>query len=61
MVVITNPQNILREDDLTSHIEDDLIVNAIRNGHLVPMRWNDLTPEERLAAYAATFNPCGIC
>jgi len=46
------------EPDLKEHIEDDLKVNAIRDGKLVEVSWNDLTEDERRAAYVAMFDPC---
>ncbi len=46
------------EPDLKEHIEDDLKVNAIRDGKLVEVFWNDLTEGERRAAYVALFDPC---
>ncbi len=48
----------LMETDLEQHIEDDLEVNAIRDGKLVQVYWNALTEDERRAAYVATFHPC---
>jgi len=46
------------EPDLKEHIEDDLKVNAIRDGTLFEVFWNDLTEGERRAAYVALFDPC---
>lgn len=43
------------EQDMHQHIEDDLIVNAIRNGKLVQVHWNDLTEDERVAARNVLF------
>lgn len=45
----------IAECDLQAHIEDDLEVNAIRNGQLVSVRWNELTDDERRAAYDVLF------
>ncbi|HYU72013.1 MAG TPA: hypothetical protein VEL31_04985 [Ktedonobacteraceae bacterium] len=49
----------LIETDLKEHIEDDLKANAVRDGKLVEVAWNDLTEDERRAAYVALFDPCG--
>ncbi len=46
------------ETDLQAHVEDDITVNAIRDGKLVEVLWNDLTEGERRAAYVALFDPC---
>ncbi|HYU72388.1 MAG TPA: hypothetical protein VEL31_06880 [Ktedonobacteraceae bacterium] len=48
----------LIETDLQAHVEDDIKVNAVRDGKLVEVSWNDLTEDERRAAYVATFHPC---
>ena len=60
MIVETIPaQKSMPESDLIPHIEDtpELIemVNAIRNGVMVQVSWNDLTQDERRAANAVTF------
>lgn len=47
---------LIREDDMQQHLEDDLIVNHIVDGKLVPCRWNELTPDERRAARAVMFS-----
>ena len=47
---------LVREDDLEQHIEDDLKVNAIRDGKLVEVPWNELTDDERRAAYVELFH-----
>ena len=45
------------ESDIIPHIEDTPeLVNAIRDGRLVQVSWNDLTPEERRAANAVMFD-----
>ncbi|MBV9616406.1 MAG: hypothetical protein JO031_13185 [Ktedonobacteraceae bacterium] len=46
----------IREDDMQTHIEDSLTVNAIRDGLLIDVPWNELTDEERRAAYVTTFH-----
>jgi hypothetical protein len=53
-----NPSTIERaiETDLQAHIEDGLTVNAIRDGRIVQIRWNDLTPDERHGAQTVTFH-----
>ncbi len=43
------------EDDLLQHSEDDLTVNAIRDGKLVNVFWNELTEAEKRAAYCDLF------
>lgn len=48
------------ESDILPHLEDDDIVNAIRDGRLVRIRWNDLYESEKRAAYDAIFRPCDI-
>lgn len=45
------------DQDLDAHIADDLLVNAIRGGKLVPIRWHNLTEAEKRAAYYATNQP----
>ncbi len=56
----TSTVNVARmiEPDLKEHIEDDLKVNAVRDGKLIEVFWNDLTEDERRAAYVAMFDPC---
>ena len=50
--------DVTRPDDLAAHIDDEIRVNAIRNGQLVEVYWNDLTDDERTAArYAMFYNP----
>jgi hypothetical protein len=56
----TSPVDVARiiETDLVQHIEDDITVNAIRDGKLVEVFWNNLTEDEQRAAYVAMFDPC---
>ena len=54
-MITFQPQH-LTESDLLQHVEDDIKVNAIRDGRLVEVSWNDLTPEERRAANAVMFD-----
>ncbi len=49
-------QTTIPESDLQAHIEDDLTVNAIRDGKLVEVHWNDLTEDERRAANVVMFH-----
>jgi hypothetical protein len=45
------------ESDIIPHIEDEPeLVNAIRNGRLVQVSWNELTDEEQRAARANMFD-----
>ena len=53
-------QRRLADSDLQAHIEDGLIVQRMVNGQVVPCRWNDLTEEERRAAYESMFDPHGF-
>jgi len=46
------------EPDLAQHIDYRPTVNAIRDGKLIEVSWNDLTEDERRAAYVVMFNPC---
>ncbi len=46
------------EPDLQVHVEDDITVHAIHDGKLIEVFWNDLTEDERRAAYVALFDPC---
>ncbi len=39
--------NRVVESDITQHVEDDITVNAIRNGKIVQVYWNELTDGER--------------
>ena len=56
---VTHNAACITETDLTPHTEDDSKVNAIRDGKLVEVCWNDLTEDEQRAAYVALFDPCG--
>jgi hypothetical protein len=47
--------NRVIESDLSQRIEDTDLVNAIRNGKLVQVRWNDLTEAEQRQAYHNMF------
>lgn len=47
------------ETDLQAHIEDGLTVNAIRDGRIVQIRWNDLSDAEKRAAQTVTFHLYG--
>ena len=57
-VPTANPSTIERaiEQDLRQHVEDHLVVSAIRDGKLVSVRWNELTLDERRAAQVVTFH-----
>lgn len=51
----TQPNRVIESDQL-QHIQDTPdLVNAIRDGKLVQVTWNELTPEERRAAECVTF------
>ena len=56
---LTSTASIVREDDVQQHIEDDLMVNAIRDGKIVQVRYNELTEDERRAAEVALFGIYG--
>jgi len=49
----TSTATLIREDDQAAHVEDSLLVNAIRNNKLVEVYWNDLTDDEQRAAREA--------
>lgn len=48
--------NTMPESDVLPHIEDTPLVNAIRDGKLVEVRWNRLTDEEQRQARARMFD-----
>jgi hypothetical protein len=52
---VATPQRAIRQ-----HIEDTNLVNAIRNGKLVQVSWNQLTPDEKRAAYRNMFLASGL-
>lgn len=52
-------QQATPDDDLMTHVEDDLFTNAIRGGRIVRVLKADLTRAEKRAIYIASFNPCG--
>lgn len=54
--IATAINTLVREDDLLQHIQDELTVNAIRDGKLVEVRWADLSEDEQRAAYCSTFH-----
>jgi len=51
-------QNLVIENEIPLHLEDACTVNAIRNGKLVAVRWNDLTDSEKRTANLVTFHLC---
>ena len=58
MNTTTSTSTLIRDDDMQQHIEDDLNVNAIRDGKLVEVYWNELTESEQQAArYNLFYNP----
>ncbi len=46
--------------DIPVHLDDEIVVNAIRNGQIIQVYWNELTESERREAYNATFSPYSI-
>ncbi len=49
--------NRVIESDVLVHIQDTPeLVNAIRNGKLIEMSWNELTPDEQRQARANMFD-----
>ncbi len=54
----TTLEQRIPESDVLPHIEDTSdLVNAVRNGCLVQVRWNDLTEAEKRQAYNSLFSP----
>jgi hypothetical protein len=59
---------LVREDDVTAHIEDTLLFWVPRDGSPVQLTWNEMTEDERLAqreadrraAYVVQFDPCSF-
>ncbi len=52
-----NTQNTVIEADVLVHVEDTPgLVNAVRNGKLVQVSWNELTEDEQRAAHAVMFD-----
>jgi hypothetical protein len=47
--------NRVIESDISQHIEDTDLVNAIRGGRLVQVSWNDLSEDEQRQAYHNMF------
>lgn len=43
----------------TTNIFDEELVNAIRDGKIVHVKWSQLTPEEQRAAKTVMFRPLG--
>jgi hypothetical protein len=58
---------IVRNDDLTAHIEDTRLYSLFRHGRSVKLTWNELTRTEKdqqieaqgRAEHHALFSPCG--
>jgi hypothetical protein len=48
------------DTDLLEHIEDDLYVTIIRDCQFVRIHRDDMTTQERRAAYCSMFNPCDL-
>ncbi len=46
----------MSESDVLVHIQDTPLVNAIRDGKLVQVSWNELTEAERRAAQVVMFH-----
>lgn len=49
-------QNANSTQNHDQHFQNDL-VNAIRDGKLVEVRWSDLSEDEKRDAYCRLFNP----
>lgn len=56
MTTISHPQTTIQESDLKQHVEDDIKVTAIRDGNLTEVFWNELTEDEKRAAYCNMFS-----
>jgi hypothetical protein len=52
----TQNTSSIQNIDFEQHFQNDL-VNAIRDGNLVEIRWCDLTESEKRQAYNALFSP----
>lgn len=50
------PVALLVEPDLHAHTSE-MLVNAIRGGRMVRVRWSELTDDEKRAAYRNSFQP----
>lgn len=48
--------NRVIESDIIPQIEDTPLVNAIRDGKLIELSWNELTDDEQRAARANMFD-----
>lgn len=57
MTATQNATSQTQAQTLDSHFQNDL-VNAIRDGKIVEIPWNQLTEAEKRQAYNALFNPC---
>lgn len=50
--VVIHTKNIVRDDELRYHVEDERIYRAVRNCKVVRnLTWNELTEAERETAY----------
>lgn len=50
------PVALIVEPDLHAHTSE-LLVNAIRGGRMVRVRWSELTDDEKRGAYRNCFQP----
>jgi hypothetical protein len=50
------PVALIVEPDLHAHTSE-MLVNAIRGGRMVRVRWSELTDDEKRAAYRNSFQP----
>lgn len=50
------PVALIVEPDLHAH-SSEMLVNAIRGGRIVRVRWSELTPDEQRQAYHNYFQP----
>ena len=52
-MTLTATATIVREDDLTAHIEDTRLFSLFRHGRHVNLTWNELTATEKRQQEAA--------